>query len=441
MIPLWRPLLVGLAALAVAWPFERRRPLLPPASFVRAPLLILAVLVLAYVGVTAPLLLVAFFAAWLVASTRAPGAAAMLDPRASWRRMDVAVAAGIFVVVALALRPDTPCFWDAFVWLAKARFASRGPLALVQGGLTRGVLAFIPEGYPLFDPFAVGALGGLASSPRAVVAGAVGLELLAIACFVGALADLPATSRRASATRIVAVTVLLVTCPLVVVHLRSLYVDLPLGFLLASLALLFAREGTTGACVVLAMVLASLKDEGLAHALVVAAVAAVRSLALLRVGERVEARRLQVRAAAVAIAALAVADAWHVRLEAAHLANVDHAISLPHLDRVATLVALAVGHLSDFTSWGALWALALGAALATAISPRGPTAARWLTTLVVGDALVVLAGLLVTPDRVMSFATGGTLLNRIAMQLTPLAALLVAAWLPEWKVAVNPRPV
>ena len=81
--------------------------------------------------------------------------------------------------------------------------------------------------------------------------------------------------------------------------------------------------------------------------------------------------RLQVRAAAVAIAALAVADAWHVRLEAAHLANVDHAISLPHLDRVATLVALAVGHLSDFTSWGALWALALGAALATAISPRG----------------------------------------------------------------------
>jgi hypothetical protein len=450
VIPLWRPLLVALVAFALGWALDRRGVILPRGSFVRAPLLVLSTLVVAYVGFVAPLLLPPLAGAWLWArrsatspaqsSTAGDGLTA--SARTTRRHLDVALAAGAFLVVALLLRPDTPCFWDAFVWLAKARFASRGPLALVQGGLTRGAFAFVPEGYPLFDPFAVAALGGFGSSSRAVVAGATGLELLAMGCFVGALAEERAQSRRESVTRLFVVTALLVTCPLVVVHLRSSYVDLPLGLLLAALALLLPREGTGGACAILAMAMASLKDEGLAHVLVVAALAGVRSFTRAREGARDEARSLRARSAATAVAALAMADAWHLRLAAAHLVNSDHALSHPHLERIGTLIALAVDHLSDFTSWGALWVLALGAAAATTFGRRRAAAsapARRLATLLVADAVVVLAGLLVTPDRVMAFASGGSLLNRIAMQLAPLAALLVAAWLPPGAPATVAR--
>ena len=431
MIPLWRPLLVALLAFAFAWALDRRGAILPLGAFVRAPLLVLSTLVVAYVGVVAPVLLLPLAGGWIWARRSAGDGLAARAPTTR-RHLDLALTAAAFLVVALLLRPDTPCFWDAFVWLAKARFASRGPLALVQGGLTPGVFAFYPEGYPLFDPFAVAALGGFGSSSHAVVAGAAGFELLAVGCFVGALAEEPAQSRRESATRLAVVTALLLTCPLVVVHLRSSYVDLPLGLLLAALALLIPHEKTGGACVILAMAMASLKDEGLAHVLVVAALGGVRSFTLAREGAPAEARSLRARSAATAVAALAVADAWHLRLAASHLVNTDHALSHPHLERVGTLLALAIDHLSDFTSWGALWVLALGAAAATAVGRRGvPAPARWLATLIVADAVVVLGGLLVTPDRVMAFAAGGTLLNRIAMQLAPLAALLVAAWLSQ----------
>ena len=396
MIAVWRPLVVALVAFAIAWALDRRGAILPRASFVRAPVLVLSTLVTGYVGFVAPVLLLPLAAAWLWATRHAradtDGRAVTAGTLATPRRVDVAVAAGVFVVVALLLRPDTPCFWDAFVWLTKARFASRGPLALVQGGLTHGAFAFYPEGYPLFDPFAVAALGAFGSSSYAVVAGAVGFELLAVGCFVGALGEEPARSRRENATRLAVVTALLVTCPLVVVHLRSSYVDLPLGLLLASLALLLPRERTGGACVILAMAMASLKDEGLAHVLVVAGLGAIHSFVLARQGAREEARRLRSRAVAIALAALAVADAWHVRLEAAHMTNSDHALSRPHLERIGTLLALAIDHLSDFTSWGAFWVLALGAAAATLLRRRRwtvPASARWLAALLAADAVVV----------------------------------------------------
>jgi hypothetical protein len=41
---------------------------------------------------------------------------------------------------------------------------------------------------------------------------------------------------------------------------------------------------------------------------------------------------------------------------------------------------------------------------------------------------VVLLALMATPERVMTFASEGSLLNRLAIQLAPCAALLVASW-------------
>jgi hypothetical protein len=62
----------------------------------------------------------------------------------------------------------------------------------------------------------------------------------------------------------------------------------------------------------------------------------------------------------------------------------------------------------------------------------------WFALLLTLDASALFIALLATPGRVMEFVMGGTLLNRLGMQLAPCAALLVAAWTGRAEESVEP---
>lgn len=425
MIPLWRPLVATALATLLAMPFDRVIPLGPKGTLSRWPLLALATLLGCYLLFAVPVLaaIVGLCLGARAVTSRDRALAPSSGDAAPVAALATAGAA--FLVAILAARPSTPCFWDAFVWLGKARFAAAGLGQLIAGGLRETVPPFIPQGYPLFEPLLVAILGGFSSRPQAVVAGAIGLELLVTALFLCVLAEADHPSPAARRVRIATVAFVLLTSPLVLVHLRSSYVDLPLGLLVATLAVLLPRPRTGLACAVVAMSAAALKDEGMVHVAVIAAGGVAWAITLR--GPR--ARELATRAVVAGLAAAAVMGAWRVRLLLAGVATIDHAMSLPDWQRARPLLGLILEHVTDVRSWGGLWVLGVGAALAALVRPQtAPRDAVWFASVLVADGVVMFVALLATPERVMEFASGGSLLNRLGMQLVPIAAILVAAW-------------
>ncbi|HEX7666530.1 MAG TPA: hypothetical protein VF407_18515, partial [Polyangiaceae bacterium] len=423
MIPLWRPLFAALVALGLAWPLDHFVPLVPRKSLVRIPVLVMTSLVAIYLWLAAPVLLAlaVLIVGWSIREARKKPRPAPND-RAPFEAFLGATALLLFVM--LAARPAAPCYWDAFVWLGKARVASLGPARLIAGGLAPSTPVFIPQGYPVFEPLAVALLGDLSPETRDVVAGGVGFEILALFLFMGALAE-DAASDAVRQARLAVVALMLVCSPLVVVHLRSAYVDLPLGLMAAALAMLVTHKKTAFACAVLAMAIAVTKDEGLVHVVVIGLAALVRS----RTEQGEDRIALRNRALATLGGGLATAGSWHLRLHLANVANTDHAISVPTFARILPLGKFVVEHVSDFRSWGALWVLALGAAVAIVLKPKSaPKSAIWFASLFFSVAFVMFGGLLSIPGQVMEFAAGGSLLNRLGVQLSPYAALLVASW-------------
>ena len=425
MIPLWRPVLSLAGAILVAVPLDRHFHVLPQRSVVRWPLLALATFVSLYLVYAIPAL-AAVTAVGLVTLAVVRGRTSTAAPSLGSRAPLLALAATslVFLVAALFDRAATPYFWDAFVWLAKARFAAGGLEGLIRGGLHTTLPPFIPSGYPLFEPLIVALLAGLSPRPESVVAGAIGLEILSILLFLSAIADDERLEPRARTARLATVAFVLLACPLVLVHLRSAYVDLPLGLLVGAFAVLLPRPGAGFACAVLAVAAAALKDEGMVHVAAITVTGVgyglvrVRDVALVR------------RSIASGLSAAAVMAAWHLRLSLSGIPNTDHALSIPEWQRLHALSSAALGHALEFKSWGALGALGVGGIVAVAIRPPlAPHDSFWFAALLLADSLVLFAARLATPALVMEFATEGTLLNRLAMQLAPLAALLTAAWM------------
>ncbi|MEW6430949.1 MAG: hypothetical protein AB1730_05515 [Myxococcota bacterium] len=406
--------LLGLAVLhvtgAVILSLASRRPLRVTVRQPSAAIPAIGVLGLASLGAAGVSLLAALgLSAWLVRPAQAQPLA-----RFPWRLFSV----GALLVLA---RPWVPTQWDEYVWLGKARLESLGFGAGVRAALD-ATQHLVPPGYPALWPSAVGwvSLGRDALATHTLAA-----TLLVLLCAAVALeAWAPLVTR----PRPLALAVAL-AAPLAWVHLRSTYVDLPVGLMgLALLGQLLASvEGRPPIeALFTAVVLAGFKDEGLAHVLAASAAGWLVSL------RRRDAWRLAVPAA---LALLSV-GAWRLLLHGAGVVDSDHALGLPYWPWLPKLGALVWLHATDVFSWGVFWAVAV-AVLLRGASDGPARAARWLVVL---DFAFVVVELLCGPERVRAFAENGTLVNRLLVQLWPAAAALVVLALgaPDAPTATSP---
>lgn len=373
--------------------------------------------------------LVALAALYLV-SLGAPGVGVLVVAAVAtrWRRPRTDLVPARFpwpAFVALAAlvlaRPWVPTQWDEYVWLGKARLESLGFGAGVRAALDASQ-QLIPRGYPTLWPSAVGwvSLGHDALSTHTLAASL--LVLLALAAALDAWA--PLLPDRLGWPAIAAV----LAVPLAWVHMRSTYVDLPLGLL--GVALLGQLLRGTDArppveATALALVLVGFKDEGLAHVL------AASAAAWLVVGRRGGAWRLVVPT----VLALVATGLWRWLERRAGVDNVDHALSAPYWPWVPTLAQLLWRHASELFSWGVFWAVALAVLLGRP-DGDGPRALRWL---LLADLTFIAVELLCGPERVRVFAENGTLVNRLLMQAWPAAAGAVLFALATAPRSSSPR--
>ena len=263
-------------------------------------------------------------------AARRPAAA---HPGGPW--LGLAAAALTLVIVC---RPATLVYWDSFVWLAKARIESEGWGALRIAALDRSA-DVIPSGYPLLWPLAASWLSMGGRTMEALSAGAAAMTLIALLLFLDAVGDVfdgrgDASGALAPRPRWAPVALGLVAItPLVFVHLRSAYADLPVGLLAATCTLRLARtferpqaQWTTDVSIaaIAAVALAGLKDEGAAHVAATLAAAAVMGVAL---RERVPVGALLAVFAATAIPF----TGWRVMLWMHNVSDGDHRPSAPDL--------------------------------------------------------------------------------------------------------------
>ncbi|MDB4941962.1 MAG: hypothetical protein JWP97_1496 [Labilithrix sp.] len=322
--------------------------------------------------------------------------------------------AGVIAAVAavVALRPAVVMYWDEYVWLAKARLGSPDPRALVEEALELGTNV-VPVAYPLLHPLAVASLAGFSSAQSAVVAGAEALTICCAATFV-------LTAIEASATRrALALAAGLGLAPLVMIHLRSAYVDLETGMLTAALALMLERRRTRSAAI-LALAVVGLKDEGIAHVLAMTVPAGLlhwRST-----------RRAPREAIVVFGVALVSFAAWHLRVVVSGVGQSDHAMGLPQLSRLSLVLSLLARQATDITSWGPLWIVVAGLVLARVLGfvKLGEQAGTRLAGLAL-QATFLFGAIASGNDRVASFAASGTLVPRLLVQLAPMAVLVLTA--------------
>lgn len=383
-----------------------------PRSPARWPLRALAALVFLYLLRVLPVLLVVVLVAGLLAR---PGVR-QRRKRSTSRRDRVWSVVGVGVLAAVTmLRSPTTLYWDEMVWLAKARIEAESRGALTAEALRTGTSA-IPTGYPLFEPLSISALAGYGAETRSLVFGA---ELLTIVAGAALLLTALECRRRPARGDLVAAA-LACACPLVLVHLRSSYVDLELGMLAATLLLLLEARETRAAAVV-AVALVAMKDEGIAHLLAVSSVAVVFAGARARWREALHC----VLVAAIGYAAFA---GWRGRLVSSGVVDADHLLGAPSLARVSEVFHLALVAMSDAVEWGGLWAAVVGMVVAAIVRPStmdGRTRARCLVLGV--QAALLFGAILCSPERVMDFVHAGTLLPRLFVQLAPSAMLVLAS--------------
>ncbi|MFO0593971.1 MAG: hypothetical protein U0228_01670 [Myxococcaceae bacterium] len=301
-------------------------------------------------------------------------------------------------------RPWVPLFWDEFVWLAKARLGHAGFSGVIDASLDP-TMALIPTGYVPLWPAAVGWLSlGTDSIETHVLAA----SLLVVAC---AAVALEAWWEELAAARGWALVIVL-SAPLVLVHLKSNYVDLPVGLLgLALLGrLLHGRAGLGSLC--LAIALAAFKDEGATQVLSASVATVVVT------GLRESWRRLGPLLAAFVTFAL-----WRVLLVQHGVEVRDHALNAPAWGWLSSFARLLLLHAGDVLTWGVTWAVVLGVVVRRA-SDRQSRALRWMLA---GNVLLMTTALVFGPERVRVFAENGTLLNRLLLQSWPAAAMLLVA--------------
>lgn len=318
-------------------------------------------------------------------------------------------AIAVLAVVILA-RPWVPTMWDEFVWLSKSRLEALGFATGTHAALDL-TQHLVPQGYPPLWATIVGWLSlGIDSLESDVTGGSIIVLLSAATAMEAWWERLRSTPRWLLAG--------LLATPMLWVHARSTYVDLPIGLLgLALLGHLIAGEFAVAT--VLAVMLSGLKDEGLAHVMAVSIgvfwVSSPRQLKLL----------------AVPIAGVLTAGLWRVLTHLHGVVNEDHALTAPLWRWLPELGRLTMLHASDLATWGVFWSVALTSLL---IAPgiESIRALRWALVL---NFIFTSVALLCGPEQVRVFAENGTLLNRLLMQWWPYAAALVLLALPAYRSA------
>ncbi len=309
---------------------------------------------------------------------------------------------GFAALSALVLaRPWVPTQWDEFVWIAKARLETLGFGGGVRAALDAS-MHVLPAGYPPLWPASMGWLSLHHDDVEADVLSGSLLMLICVATLIEVW--------REEHVSLVGLAVLFAS-PLIWVHLRSTYVDLPVGLLSAALAVCLVRghERPPFVAVLLGVVLAAFKDEGLLH------VFAATGAALLMHGVR------KWRLSLPAVAAVTATLIWRGLLRSHEVVGFDHSVGSPAWAEAPRLAELLTLHLFDLHSWGVFWALTVAAMVVAGNSPM----ARGLRLTLLGLFAVTFFALLAGPERVRVFAENGTLLNRLLLQLWPTAALLV----------------
>ncbi|HEX4445393.1 MAG TPA: hypothetical protein VH044_01600 [Polyangiaceae bacterium] len=390
------------------------------------PLVLAALVALALVGrvVNGP----------VVAPARQPVASGARAPK--WWAI-AAVLLGLVVVC----RPATLAYWDSFVWLAKARIESDGWGALRNAALDRSA-DVVPSGYPLFWPLAASWLSMGGRTMEALAAGAAAMTIIALTLFLEAAYDAFEGSS-VQRPRWAPVTLALIALtPLVFVHLRSAYADLPVGLLAATCTLRLARSfeargfeargfeargvdgsgpgrGDLAVAAIAAVALAGLKDEGMAH---------VAALGVAAIAIKVRLRdRIPLGPGLTVLAAAAIPfNGWRMLLISHNVADADHRLSAPDFQSAGAIGHTIAMHVCDTRSWGALWPIAFACAALVLVRGRVFGAVtRFAALAFLAEGAVLASALLFGPARVRAFAFEGTLVNRLLLQLAPPAGVMV----------------
>jgi hypothetical protein len=345
-------------------------------------------------------------------------------PATSSAAVTVALLMVALATLAIALSPPVPIAWDELVWLSRARVGTAGPFALADRALDpRGGL--VPSGYPIGAGALSAALSLFADDLRSLTGGAGALVVFSGAVFALVLAESKSVSRRV-------VFAVIAATPLVWVHLRTGMLDLPVGLLVAALALSLrgAREGDarlTRLALPLAVLLASLKDEGAMYAVVIAIASLLPRSSSRAAGKDGTDLRASIL---VIVTALSVLGVWRVRLALAGVAAEHHApagFSFAAMGPVLRELGRAACDVRSFG--GSLAVIVVGAVM---LIRKGDD--RALAWALAGCILATLAALAIGPDAVRSFAATGTLWPRFLLQLVPLGAVVVGA---GWRASIQ----
>jgi hypothetical protein len=370
-------------------------------------------------------------------------------PRPPWWGITAAL-----LTLVVVCRPATLSYWDGFIWLAKARIESGGWGALRAATLDQST-GIVPSGYPLLWPLAASWLSLSGRSMEALAAGAAAMTLVTLMLFLDAAADAPgigrpvATSpgasggvaRAAGEPRWAALGLALVgVTPLVFVHLRSSYADLPVGLLAATCTLRLVRSverggdapGDLSVAAITAAALAGIKDEGMAHV-----VGLVVALIAVKVWKLWAGARLPLAPGMAVLAAAAIPfNGWRLLLASHHVVDTDHSLSQPDFHAVGAVARTVLAHLADTRTWGALWPIAF--ACAALVLARGNTfrsATRLATFAFLAEGALLVSAIVFGPARVRVFAFEGTLVNRLLLQLAPAAGVMLMLALADAAMA------
>lgn len=368
----------------------------------------------------------------------------------SWLLGVLIVTMGLWIFA----RPLVPLAWDEFVWIGKAQIEGREGFGGLRAAALLPGLEVFPAGYPLLwsllpawlvrtDDLAALSLGFSALRLLCFCAFALALHAAAL---LHVSADQPSSLIRERRVLMIGAAATALMAPLFFEHMRLMYADAAVGLLAAALTLTFLSQSqfqrrlAVAASVVpafmapiLSIVLCGLKDEGVGH------VAAVSVMALLFGG-----RSMRVMALCSLGTATVVTGCWRYTLASHSIENTDHAMGIPAVTAFGSLLSQLFEDATDPLSWGLLWPLAVGAGAWLLLARRrhhtesgslSRAEGRFVAAALFAQAAMLQGALLLGPEVVRVFALNGTLINRMLVQLTPAAAVVLLAFAQSWRCA------